>query len=227
MEFIFPKLLDRQKMKKSTVAVIGVGGIGSFSAEFLARSGVGRLLLIDFDTVDLENLARQNYVFDEIGMKKTHALKKRIERIVDVDIKTYDNIESEIFDSDIVLSAVDNMKSKLMINRIAKEKGTTYVHSSAQEEKGEILFVTKDSACLNCLYTSDFKEEEKKDVVPTVPTIIGLNASTMILNYLSSGMTYENILYRFDFKLMNFMKYKIKKRASCPLCSIDHEKKNI
>ena len=70
-----------QKLKASTVGIAGLGGLGSAVAVALARVGVGKLILVDFDVVDLSNLNRQHYFLDQIGQKKCEALAENLRRI--------------------------------------------------------------------------------------------------------------------------------------------------
>lgn len=110
------------KLKGSTVAVFGIGGVGSFSVEALARVGVGHLVLVDFDTVDITNVNRQIHAFiDTVGMSKVELMKERAERIQPgIKITTHEtkyNAETapEIFDPewDYVIDAIDMVSSKL------------------------------------------------------------------------------------------------------------------
>ena len=109
------------KMKSSTIGVAGLGGLGSNISMLLARSGVGKLVIADFDTVELSNIHRQNYPLDSIGMKKTAATAKEIERInpwckvEQHDLKiTKDNVS--IFSGcDVVCEAFDNAEQKIML----------------------------------------------------------------------------------------------------------------
>ena len=71
----------REKLREGCVAVAGLGGLGSHIALMLARTGIRRLLLVDFDLVDVSNLNRQAYTIDQIGMPKTEAMKQRISQI--------------------------------------------------------------------------------------------------------------------------------------------------
>lgn len=71
----------KEKLSNAYVAIAGLGGLGSNIAVMLARSGVGHLLLIDFDSVDVTNLNRQVYMIPHVGMKKTEALKTILEQI--------------------------------------------------------------------------------------------------------------------------------------------------
>ncbi|MTI66258.1 MAG: sulfur carrier protein ThiS adenylyltransferase ThiF [Firmicutes bacterium] len=108
-----------EKVKKSTVAIAGLGGLGSNIAISLARLGIKKLLLIDFDVVEPSNLNRQQYFISHIGMYKTEALRDLIAQInpfVDIEIKNIyldeSNIEKNLKDVDIIVEAFDNPKSK-------------------------------------------------------------------------------------------------------------------
>ena len=107
---------------KASVAVCGLGGLGSNVAAALARAGVGRLHLIDFDSVDITNLNRQQYDADQIGMEKTAALKKNLLRIAPyVEIETdavritEENAGQLLAGDDIVCEAFDSAEDKAML----------------------------------------------------------------------------------------------------------------
>ena len=109
----------REKLSGCTVGIAGLGGLGSSIAVLLARSGVGRLILADFDVVDESNIYRQQYIKRQIGMKKTDAIRQIIGWVDDeVKVKTFDERldgmrACEIFEeADIVIEAFDNPKSK-------------------------------------------------------------------------------------------------------------------
>lgn len=115
-----PKLHD--KLKTSSVAICGLGGLGSHIAIMLARSGVGNLRLIDFDTVEPSNLNRQSYMVSDLGKYKTEALRDQIAQInpfIKIQIHTLkiieDNIKELFQDDDIVCEAFDNVLSKSII----------------------------------------------------------------------------------------------------------------
>lgn len=115
-----PKLHD--KLKSSSVAVCGLGGLGSHIAVMLARSGVGRLHLIDFDVIEPSNLNRQAYWVSDLGRFKTEAMKEQISKInpfIEVKIDTVkideNNIKSLFKDDDIVCEAFDSDLAKAML----------------------------------------------------------------------------------------------------------------
>ncbi|RDU58509.1 thiamine biosynthesis protein ThiF [Helicobacter sp. MIT 99-5507] len=115
-----PKLHD--KLKVCSVAVCGLGGLGSHIAIMLARSGVGNLNLIDFDIVEPSNLNRQSYMIEDLGKFKTEALKEQISKInpfIEVRIHTLRIDENNIKDlfvlDDIVCEAFDSAAAKAML----------------------------------------------------------------------------------------------------------------
>lgn len=108
-----------EKIKKACVGIAGLGGLGSNVAISLARLGIGKLILVDYDVVEPSNLNRQQYFIKHIGLKKTEALKSLIKEInpfVDIEIKdTYlndKNIENTFKATNIVVEALDNAESK-------------------------------------------------------------------------------------------------------------------
>ena len=111
-----------KRFSSATVAVCGLGGLGSNIAMALARAGIGKLLLIDFDRVDLTNLHRQQYKADQIGRYKTDALAENLSEIAPyTEIRavtekiTEGNIANLLKDADIVCEALDNAESKAML----------------------------------------------------------------------------------------------------------------
>ena len=111
-----------KKLKKTRVCILGLGGLGSNVAVLLARSGIGFLKLVDFDTVEASNLNRQQYRISHIGIKKTEAMKSIIKEInpfvetevLDIKIDRK-NIYSTVGDIEIVVEAFDRAETKAMI----------------------------------------------------------------------------------------------------------------
>lgn len=119
----------QKKFTRATVAVCGLGGLGSNIAIALARAGVGRLILIDFDCVDITNLHRQQYKADQIGLSKTEALRDNLLeispfiRIETVTAKiTEDNLVELLKDATVVCEAFDHAEMKAMLVNGVLEK---------------------------------------------------------------------------------------------------------
>jgi len=124
-----------QEVKRSIVAIAGLGGLGSAVAIALARIGVGTLILIDFDVVEPSNLNRQQYFLHQIGMPKVEALQENISNINPyVKILTYNkkldrnNVEQVFKEADVVVEAFDRADEKAMlINAVSEKMSDKYV----------------------------------------------------------------------------------------------------
>ena len=128
----------QQKFTSACVAVCGLGGLGSNVAISLARAGVGKLILIDFDKVDISNLHRQQYNVSQLGMYKTDAMKQTLseiapycEIVTHTEKITEDNL-SLIADCDIVCECFDNAECKsMLVNGIAERYPEKYIISAS------------------------------------------------------------------------------------------------
>ena len=125
----------QEKFSSACVAVCGLGGLGSNIAVSLARAGIGRLILIDFDRVDITNLHRQQYKADQIGRYKTDALLENLHEIspyMKADIFTEriteENFAELLKDADIICEAFDGAESKAMlVNKVLEELPDRYI----------------------------------------------------------------------------------------------------
>ena len=109
----------REKLQKSSVGIAGLGGLGSNAAISLARAGVGRLVLVDFDKIEESNLTRQYYFLKQIGQLKTKAMKENIKKInPNIKVDTFNqklkkgSMEKPFYDVDVVIEALDHAKTK-------------------------------------------------------------------------------------------------------------------
>lgn len=117
------------KLSSSTVAVCGLGGLGSNIAIALARAGIGKLILIDFDKVDITNLHRQQYRASQVGICKTEALSENLYEIAPyIQIETHTvridetNVEELLCSADIICEAFDQVTAKAMLVNSVLEK---------------------------------------------------------------------------------------------------------
>ena len=115
--------------ESATVAICGLGGLGSNIAFALARAGIGKLILIDFDSVDITNLHRQQYKANQIGISKTQALRENLLEIAPyVTIETHsvriseNNAEELLEEADIICEAFDDAECKAMLVNLVIER---------------------------------------------------------------------------------------------------------
>lgn len=135
-----------EALKGSAVAVLGVGGVGSFTVEALARTGVGRLILLDKDVVDITNVNRQIHaLLDTIGQEKTELMKERVARInpqCDVRVlnmfyneETYEQFFSEVEKIDYVVDAMDTVSSKIHLVKECRKRNIPIICSMGAANK--------------------------------------------------------------------------------------------
>jgi len=147
---------NQKRLEKSTVAVVGVGALGSVAADLLARSGVN-LILIDRDIVDETNLQRQ-VLFNEndLGkMKAEEAERKLRQTNSKIKIKSYsreiNKNNVDMTKSDVILDCVDNIKTKIILNDYAVKNKIPMVHGAAIREIGTLFNVMVQLKALICM----------------------------------------------------------------------------
>ena len=152
--------LGQEKLRGSKITIVGLGGLGSISALFLALAGVGTLKLVDQDTVEFNNLHRQAlYSLNDLRYPKVEAAARRIKE-VNPEIRTEpfpenlgpDNIRSIIADSDCVVDGLDNMRTRYVVNRYCVEHKIPFVFGGAIGMEGNVaVFRSPETPCLECV----------------------------------------------------------------------------
>ena len=144
---------EQERFKDSKIAVIGCGGIGGETIEMLARMGVGNLVLVDEDAFDLSNLNRQTLAgLNDLGLSKSSVAAEKV-RLINPYVKTAifnthvdeTNIDEIIGDSDIVIDALDNVLTRVIVSRKAREKGIPYIHGAIHGTMGQITVFLPNS----------------------------------------------------------------------------------
>jgi len=170
----------RMKLQKSSVGIAGAGGLGSNIAVSLARAGIGRLVIVDFDTVEESNLNRQYYFRDQIGMVKVEALKEIIHRIDDsvkVDIFNYrltkNTMDKSFHNVDVIVEALDDADIKTIFIEEVMQKfpnvpivGCSGVAGYGHSDR----IITKKIGNLYMVY--DEKAKDSNDDVLMAPRVI-------------------------------------------------------
>ena len=141
------------KLQGATVAVCGLGGLGSNVAIALARAGVGKLILIDFDCVDVTNLHRQQYKASQVGMAKAVALPENLREIAPyIELESHqvrvteENVMELVGKADIVVEAFDNAEAKAMLVNAVLEHNAEVVSAMAAGEDCADSSTGKDCA---------------------------------------------------------------------------------
>ena len=144
---------EQERFKDAKITVIGCGGIGGETIEMLARMGIGELVLVDEDAFDLSNLNRQTLAsIADLGLDKNAVAAEKV-RLINpyVKVTTFNehvdqsNIDKIIGDSDIVIDALDNVLTRVIVSRKAKEKGIPYIHGAIHGTLGQITVFLPNS----------------------------------------------------------------------------------
>ncbi|ASQ47543.1 thiamine biosynthesis protein ThiF [Leptotrichia sp. oral taxon 498] len=180
-----------EKLKKTKICILGLGGLGSNVAALLARAGIGYLKLVDFDVVEASNLNRQQYRVSHIGMKKTKAIKniiKEINPFVKVDILDTkvdkENISSIVKDIKIIVEAFDRAETKAMaIEKLLTNKNKIVISASGMAGLGSsneiITRRVRDNFYLIGDNYSDY--EEYSGIISTRVMICAAHQANMVL----------------------------------------------
>ena len=156
----------QKKLGQAKVLLVGLGGIGSTVLQHLAAAGIGKIGLVDQDTVALSNLQRQTiYTFEDIGRKKVSVASNFVKNLnKNVHISEYDfflnanNSTRVIGEYDIVLDGTDNVESRELINKHCVKLGKPLIFGGVSGWEGLVsLLVYKNSACFACIFTNSEK----------------------------------------------------------------------
>jgi len=218
-------ILDEKK-----VLIIGLGGLGSPVAMYLAASGVGHLVLVDFDRVDLSNLQRQ-IVHDttQIGQYKTISAQTKLQALnPDIEISFIKDMISEDFliedDIDVVVDCSDNFATRFIINAACVHAGTPLVSGAALRWGGQVAVFSSSpqSPCYRCLYSDNEDEGEACSeagiLAPLVGVIGSIQAVEVIKVLLGIGNPLSGRLLLFDALSMQWRTLKLHKDPTCPVC---------
>jgi molybdopterin/thiamine biosynthesis adenylyltransferase len=184
----------QRRLEVSRVAIVGLGGLGSNVALNLAALGVGSLILIDYDIVDINNLNRQLlYTESDVGLPKVEAASRRLREFrSDLKIFSYNekidlgNAKTLIRDSDVVVDALDNWKSRLALADAAWEAGIPLVHGAVDGFYGQVTTIEKGrSICLYCIAPPEPKPPRPPQAIATTVTMTASIQSSEVLKLIT------------------------------------------
>jgi molybdopterin/thiamine biosynthesis adenylyltransferase len=221
------------KLGRARVLVVGLGGLGCPAALYLGTSGVGRLVLNDFDRVDESNLPRQIlYGPDDVGQLKVDAAKKRLialnpELEVACVSERLDGaaLDAAVAAVDVVLDGTDNFGARFAVNRACVARGVPLVSGAAVRVEGQIAVFPfqGDGPCYACLYNDEDEwlgDCQGNGVLAPVPGVIGtLMAQEALKLVLGWDSALRNRLLLWDAKRGEWQSVALKRDAECVVCS--------
>lgn len=234
-QIMLPQLdvAGQQKLLDSTVLVMGLGGLGSPVAMYLAAAGVGHLILADFDKVDASNLQRQIIHREStIGMSKVESARQALQAInSDIKISTLDEklspqaLEDVLKTVNCVVDGTDNFSARFAINTACVRSQTPLVSGAAIRFEGQVSVFANmaNSPCYQCLYP-DTKEEleqtcsENGVLAPVVGIIGSIQATETLKILIGIGKTLQSRLLLLDAYTMEWRTIQLKQDPACPIC---------
>lgn len=223
----------QQRLLASHALILGMGGLGSPVAMYLAAAGVGKLTLVDFDTVDLSNLQRQIlHGSHDIGRPKVESARDTLAVLnADVEVIALNaRVEGEALDelvasADVVIDASDNFATRFQINDACVRARKPLVSGAAIRMEGQVsVFHNErdDSPCYRCLYRDEGELEqtcsENGVLAPVVGVIGSIQATEAIKVLVGIGDTLSGRLLLWDAMTMEWRSLKLRKDPACPLC---------
>lgn len=223
----------QQIFKQAHVVIVGLGGLGCPAAQYLCASGVGRLTLIDADTVSLSNLQRQIlFTHNDVGSAKVQVAKAQLQKqnpfvqINAIEAKVqeaqFDTLLSEV---DVVLDCTDNPHSRQFINSHCVRRKRKLVSGAAIQGQGQLLsfdFSQPDPPCYQCLFpdlhTTPAQNCLDTGVLSPLLGVIGSMQAVEALNLLLQKSQHINKLSLFDAFGLRLKQIQLKKSLSCPCC---------
>ena len=225
----------QQRLLDAHLLIIGIGGLGSPAALYLAAAGVGTLTLSDDDEVDLTNLQRQiAHTTADIGRSKVLSAREKLVAL-NPDVKVTalsqrlegDALEQAVAKVDLVLDCCDNFATRFAVNRACVKHGTPLVSGATIRFEGQLAVFTPgadNSPCYNCLY-ADLEEigegcSQTGIVAPMTGIIGSMQALEAIKLIAHCGASLVGRLLLFDGLVMEWNSITLPRNPECPTCSV-------
>ena len=226
--------VGQQKLLDSTILIVGMGGLGSPIAMYLAAAGVGHLIIADFDDVELSNLQRQIiHTTSDIGKAKADSALETLQQInPEITVTRFKqqlndgNLQELVPQVDVVVDGCDNFATRFAVNHACVEHQKPLVSGAAIRFEGQVSVFPnngKDLPCYQCLYKDEGEEEqtcsENGVLAPLVGMIGSIQAIEAIKVLLNIGEPLVGKLMLIDALSMEIRTLKLKKDPACSVCS--------
>jgi molybdopterin/thiamine biosynthesis adenylyltransferase len=226
----------QRTLKAASVLVVGAGGLGSPVAMYLAAAGVGRIGIIDPETVDIANLQRQ--VIHDTSMIARHKVDSARERMLRLNPHIHIEIHAEDFnagnakkiagDYEIIVDGTDNFHTRYLINDLCLQTGKAYIYGSVYRFEGQVsVFDAQKGPCYRCL----FPEPPPPDLIvntadagvfSALPGTVGtIQASETLKLILGIGEPLIGKLLLYDALNMSFQIVRLDKNPDCAACGTE------
>jgi len=237
--------VDWEELTKFHIGIIGIGGLGTVSAEMATRCGVGKISLFDFDTVEIVNLNRSMYKLEHIDHPKVIVASEILKKInPDVAIEYFNNdimdpnfeptFEKKIHQMDIALNGLDNIPAREYLNVKCVQLKTPYIDAGASRSglSGYVHpIIPYKTACARCLrsFSIDLPDERGEPCVASLPSTMAILASIQIQEMLKFLLGFGEMIDYLMYHMVTgeFFNYTTKQDKNCPVCGIKSQNNKI
>lgn len=232
-QMIFPEIGEhgQEKLKAASVLVAGVGGLGSVSAQYLCRAGVGRLTIVDSQDVQITDLNRQIcYSEGDIGKGKAFIAEKVLSGINScVEIKAFqteisrENLMSLLEDVQVVVDGTDNFATRFLLNEACHRRGIPLIYGGIFGLKGSVMtIIPGQTPCLACFLSEEnIPDGPIPAIGPFVGTVATIQAMEVLKLIIGFGESLAGTLLKWDGRNAQTRRVFIKKRPGCRICSVE------
>ena len=225
----------RKLLAKGRILIVGLGGLGSPAAFYLAAVGIGTLGLVDPERVELSNLHRQIIYFSsDLGQLKVEAAKEKINALNQgVEVNSYsvplgrDNAQELISGYQLVIDGTDNVEAKFCLNDYCYFARVPLIHAGALGYVGQVMtIIPGQSACLRCLFPDPPPMEtmlscQQTGILGPLVGLMGLIQATEAVKVITGdGQTLQGRLLTCNALRLKWREVAICKNEECPLCGV-------
>lgn len=223
----------QQMLGTSSVLIVGAGGLGCPAAMYLAAAGVGHIVLVDDDVVELSNLQRQlGHGENDIGRLKTDSLKATLEqinpgcRVESIGRRLHeDDIGEMVRTVDAVLDCTDNFQTRFMINKACVQGKKILVSGAALRFEGQLMVYSpavENCPCYQCIYPEGGDEEQRCSETGVIAPVVGVIGSMQALEAIKlltkTGTSLAGRLMLYDGLQLAWRELKTVVDPACPVC---------
>ena len=227
--------VGQERLRRAGVLLVGAGGLGSPAAYYLAAAGVGRLGLIDPDTVSLSNLQRQIlHATPDLGRPKVQSAAEKLKALdPDLVVSTYpsplddDNAATVMAPYDFVIDATDNFSARYVVNRTCLRLNIPFVYGGVLGWAGQAMTVVPGKGpCLACIFPDppgpQAPTTAQAGVLGAVPGVVGtVQAAEAIRFLLGLGEPLVGRMLVYDCLTARFHEVPVERNPECPVCGSD------
>lgn len=229
-QILYPDLGEKgqEKLKRSHVVVTGLGGLGCAASLYLTCAGIGHVTLIDCDRVELSNLNRQVLHYDEdIGERKPFSAAEKLVKLnSSIEVTpvfrkiTTRNARELIKGANLVIDGLDNLKTRLIVNKACVAEGIAFIHGGVYGLFGEVTTILPGrTPCLACIFPEFPHGKLELPVFGVTPSLIAILQVTEAIKLLAGfGSLLTGKMLYFNGDTMDFTLCDLTKDQNCRIC---------